>query len=156
MSTERDSWGFSIFCDDFRQEVGGKYSLMGVYQADLIYSNDLPFYLPKFVIFIKYHELAGQFSDDLILNIFMPGDEEKKPTFAHTFARSDLVAAPISIPVEDDSERIFALTYPTIFAPFLINKEGFIAVRMQCGDITTKLGRLVIRKVRSTDQVQFV
>lgn len=39
------------FCDDIRQEVGGKHSLIGCYGRALIV-NKLPATLPKFCIFI--------------------------------------------------------------------------------------------------------
>jgi hypothetical protein len=40
-----------VFCDDVRQEVGNKMSLIGVYGADL-FVNELPIVLPKLAIFI--------------------------------------------------------------------------------------------------------
>ena len=37
----------TIYCDDIRQEVGGKLSLMGVYN-NVMYVQQFPVTLPKF------------------------------------------------------------------------------------------------------------
>jgi hypothetical protein len=39
-----------VFCDDVRQEIGGKMSLMGIYGTDLIITGVAPIMLPKLVI----------------------------------------------------------------------------------------------------------
>lgn len=42
----------TIFCDDIRQEIGGKMSFMGVYGGDMFLTK-LPALLPKICIFAK-------------------------------------------------------------------------------------------------------
>lgn len=43
-------YGYSIFCDDIRNEVGGKLSFMGCYSSVMFVSRSFPFILPKFCI----------------------------------------------------------------------------------------------------------
>jgi hypothetical protein len=46
----RKPYGTVIYCDDIRQEVGGKTSYMGIYAADMIIDAAAPFTLPKLCI----------------------------------------------------------------------------------------------------------
>jgi len=156
MSTERNSWGFSIFCDDLRQEIAGKFSLMGIYSIDMIFQNDFPVTLPKFAILVKYFEIFGTFEDDLSVNIFLPGDQSEKPFLVVPIKRSDIAASTNPYPVEEEGiERLNIISIPVILSPLSIVHEGFIKVRVKCGEIDTKLGRLMLRKLRPGDQIQF-
>ncbi len=64
---------YSILCDDVRTEMGGKLSLMGLYQKDIIF-NKLPAQLPliNFVIFLD--GIKSKFSK-LSFKISIPGDK---------------------------------------------------------------------------------
>ena len=48
------------FCDDIRQEVGGKFSLMGCYPGPIIQVQPLPSVLPKLCASIKVHTPIGR------------------------------------------------------------------------------------------------
>ena len=37
----------------------------------------------------------------------------------------------------------------------VLKEEGYIKVRANSGDVVTRLGRLMVRKVRPTDNIQF-
>lgn len=157
MAAEAFAWGFSLFCDDFRQEIGGKYSIMGVYQSDIIFPQSLsfPLIVPKFVIVVKYYEVKGKYADDLLLKVFMPWDSPSSPTLIQEFKRSDLDAAVVRHPPSDDFEVLYTITYPLIFSPLELRGEGWISVRMQRGDEITKLGRLMIRKATTEENAIF-
>ena len=47
-----------LFCDDVRQEVGDKFSLLGVYQ-DAIVIQRVPIRLPTFAVFLQL-EIVGK------------------------------------------------------------------------------------------------
>ena len=36
-----DPFALTTFCDDIRYEVGGKYSLIGIYRDDIVFQSDL-------------------------------------------------------------------------------------------------------------------
>jgi hypothetical protein len=155
MSEPRNAWGFTLFADDLRQEVGGKTSLMGIYQLDMIYPLDFPITLPKFVMLIRYYEVKGAFKDDLVVRVFFPGDLDDAPTVHMTVPGSLRESADAPYKQDDDSERILNLSIPIVIAPLTIKEEGYIKVRVQCGDTITRLGRLMIRKIRESDNIQF-
>jgi hypothetical protein len=158
LSVTPDSWGFSLFCDDIRFEMGAKMSVMGIYQTDLIVPPgvELPFVIAKFGILIKYYERKDAFKDDIVLRVFLPGDATDAPTVAVPLPRAGLGSTvPPLYPLDEDQERVFSLTFPIVLSPMTVKQEGFVKVRAVCGDVTTKLGSLMLRKARSDEVVQF-
>jgi hypothetical protein len=152
----RNSWGFSLFCDDIRAEVGGKMSIMGVYQADMIFptNQNFPLTVPKFCILIKYYEILNFFTDEIAISIFLPGDAKDAPTIVLPIPRANLAGPTFPYPLEDDQERVFNITFPVALSPFTINQEGFLKVRAKCGSTTTNLGSLMIRKARADEIIE--
>ena len=51
----------TIFCDDIREEVGNKRSLMGIYHSEMFVQN-MPVILPRLCFYISY---VNDFSDPL-------------------------------------------------------------------------------------------
>jgi hypothetical protein len=153
---ERNSWGFSLFSDDVRAEMGGKLSVMGIYQTDMVFphNTEIPFLFPKFCILIKYYEIQDAFTDDIFIRVFFPGDAKDTPSVVLPFPRATLGNAANPYPLEDDQVRIFNLTFPLMLSPFPIKQEGFLKVRVVCGAITTNLGSLMIRKARADENIQ--
>lgn len=56
---------FSLFCDDIRQEVGGKISLMGIFEN--VYVTSLPAIHPRLAIINEWAEGVGEFETTLRL-----------------------------------------------------------------------------------------
>ncbi len=150
---ERNSWGFSLFCDDIRAEVGGKFSVMGVYQTDMIFQQEPPFTLAKFAILVKYYELPDIFHEDITMKVYLPGDNKDSPTLAMPIPRQSLRMGEAPYELEEGQERLFNLTLPIMFSPLLVSKEGFLKVRAVCGDIITNLGSLMLRKIRQNEKI---
>lgn len=51
--------GYTILCDDVRQEMGGKFSLMGLFES--IYANTFPAVHPRFAIVNEWTGGKGEF-----------------------------------------------------------------------------------------------
>jgi hypothetical protein len=147
------SWGVSLFCDDIRQEVGNKMSLMGLYQADMIFQNDFPLIIPRFGILVRYFETKGAFSEDVILKVFLPGDDPEQPTVNQLINRPEMNSAAKPYELDPEMEALVSLRVPMMFSPLQIKCEGFIKVRMYCGQVVTKLGALRVRKIREGEVI---
>ena len=154
MVNARNAWGFSLFCDDLRQEIGGKYSLMGIFENHLLIPSEFPCAFAKFVIVVKYYELKGMFDNDLEVNISLVQDEAEKLLISQTIKRADFPITPDEAQLDQDSEPIYSLTTSYVFSPLVLEKESHIKVRIKCGSVITKLGRLLIRKISLEDNVQ--
>lgn len=51
---------FTLLCDDVRQELGGKFSLMGLFES--IYANAFPAVHPRFAIVNEWTGGLGEFT----------------------------------------------------------------------------------------------
>lgn len=63
-----------LFCEDIRQEVGGKMSLMGVLGNKLLVPQ-FPLHMPKFCLFIEWAEQLGK--STINLRITTPNNEQQ-------------------------------------------------------------------------------
>ena len=94
-------------CDDLRNEVGGKMSLMGVYGRDIIIAK-IPAVLPTFHFVIMLEDIQIIFTE-MYINLYMP--TETNPT-------SFNYPAPPNIKKGSDINLVIGL------APFKINGAG--------------------------------
>jgi hypothetical protein len=152
----RNSWGFALFCDDIRAELGGKFSIMGVYQNDMVFPSnaEFPILYPKFCILVKYYEVRDYFTDDIVVRIFLPGDPKEAPSVTMPFQRAILGGPTPVYPLEEDQEALFNLTAPFTLSPFPVKQEGFVKVRIVCGSTTTAIGSLMVRRARPDENIQ--
>jgi hypothetical protein len=153
------SWGFSLFCDDIRAEIGAKISVMGIYQNDMVFptSPPFPFVIPKFCILVKYFENLNAFTEDIAIRIFFPGDLKDTPSVVLPIQRATIEPPGKTLyPLEEDQERVLNITVPVTLAPFSIRQAGFIKVRALCGDRTTNLGSLMIRTAEPNEILPWV
>lgn len=86
MSANEGLHMFCTFADDIRQEVGGKFTYVGVYQGGgLLVHGDLPIVMPRLAIIaslfcpanksVKSIKILIKFNDDLILpELDVPAD----------------------------------------------------------------------------------
>lgn len=138
--------GFATFCDDIRQEVGGKITLVGCYTGEMTVHGEAPATLAKlgFQARLVFPAQIAPKKIDVRVD-FVPGDET-------------LFEATLNIPegehkkalgrVEPDGtgdEAQFVLIQHTILSPLEIPREGRIRVRAVVDGETVKLGSLRIR-----------
>jgi hypothetical protein len=151
-TSARDAWGTTLFADDIRFEVAGKYSVIGIYNIDMVLPIvSFPVSIPKFCVLVKYQEIKGAFKDDIVVKIYFPGDPKDNPSFTNTIPKETRETTDAAPTLEEGEERILNITLPIIFSPLTIKEEGIIKVRVECGGNTIKLGRLVIRAVDSAE-----
>lgn len=151
------AWGFSLFGDDLRQEAGGKLSLMGLYQDDMIFHGEarFPFLIPKFVIFILYYELRDAIEADI--NFKVTHGLENNLVAEAAILRKDLPVIQIdrnNRESEDpeDAARIFHARIPIILTPFPVEKPGRLRVRAHYSDgKILKLGSISIKTMTAKE-----
>ncbi|MEJ0076688.1 MAG: hypothetical protein WDO17_14790 [Alphaproteobacteria bacterium] len=127
---------------------------MGIYQIDMVVQNDFPITMAKVAIWVQYFEERDALSDDLKLSIWVPGKDD--PFFFAELSRDELKVPPYPYDVpEAQRDRLMNVVLPVIFSPLVIPQPGFIRVEMQCGSLTTRIGRLMVRKARPDEAAQF-
>jgi hypothetical protein len=101
---------FTILCDDIRQEMGGKASLMGLYDHHIVVP-EVPFVLPKVCFYSRFSRMDGQFK--FSFSIVSPTGERK-----------DIIRdSDVQIP-EGAKEG----TFNVIASPFEVGAEGVFEV----------------------------
>jgi hypothetical protein len=117
----------TIFCDDIRQEMGNKQSLMGVYQSDLLVPN-IPATLLKLCIVITISTPIDQPFKKLVIKVTK--DDE-------LLMEAPLIGDQLHEPQQNiiengDSkypERRIAIMGAFVLSPFQIEKECILRVR---------------------------
>ncbi len=101
---------FTLLCDDIRQEMGGKTSLMGLYDHHIVVP-EVPFVLPKVCFYSKFSRMDGQFK--FSFSVVSPSGERK-----------DIIRdSDVQIP-EGAKEG----TFNVIASPFEVGAEGVFEV----------------------------
>src|SRR5215470_6272357 len=69
-------YGYSIFCDDIRNEPGGKLSFIGCYNGIIFISGRFPLVLPKLCVHTHILSPASRPFSSILVRCYLPGDEQ--------------------------------------------------------------------------------
>lgn len=131
--------GHTIFCDDVRQEVSGKQTLVGTY-GTYMYVAEFPVMLPKVCCVITYREAPESAGHVAIRVIQEIGDDET-------------VVAEIEYDIPEGTRPPAELEGSFIrregkfvvqLSPFSMEGPGFLKVRVFRGDDEIRLGAMKI------------
>jgi len=132
--------GYTIFCDEVRQEIGGKLLFIGVYSGDMVVFGAPPFAMRSFTAVVNYLERPGESHFPVKLKLFAPGSETAVSEFELSLdearAQFNAVAAP---PGEDPMLKSLILMQ---VSPLIITEPGLIKVRAYRGSDEFRLGTL--------------
>ena len=141
-------FGTTIFCDDIREEVGGKSSYMGIYKGEMIVATDFPVILPMFAFAITYVEPIDLPTMPVTIRVTLPD-----PT--------NTALIEIELPIEqlraefiktvDPDSILFQSTLDFKASPLLIAQEGSIKVSAIRNGEEIRLGSLKIRKAEPSE-----
>jgi hypothetical protein len=147
-----DVYGYTIFCDDIRNEIGGKSSFIGTYMGVMLVHVGFPATLSTFAMAITILQRRRVLNPNLSLWVFLPGDTDNQPSIqgklhevtegkiAQTTAESaDALLATKSQP--DDDEYVVTNAQMK-FAQIVLKEAGIIKVRAIIGDDMFPLGAL--------------
>jgi len=137
-------YGYTIFCDDLRKEVGNKRSIIGVYEKVLYVTEEFPVAIPKLVLLTSYIELKNDHPDKVDLLVYLPGDEDEKPSLRAELVYSKVpFSEPNDIDTSDDTK--IKMNAEITLSPLILAKEGKIKVRIQRGSEIIRAGALTIK-----------
>jgi hypothetical protein len=153
--SDPDAFGYVIFCDDVRQEVGGKLTFVGVYQTFLFVHQDFPASLGKLVLSINYSERIGIEPKPTSLHIWLPGDPDDQASWVGEFPMADIHRAPTMLQTGEDQglppAKFINVGTQIVITPLQLKSPGLISVRIQRGEEMIHLGSLRILKAPATD-----
>ena len=71
-----ERYGYSIFCDDIRNEPGGKLSFIGCYNAVMFTATEFPLVLPKFCTHFHVFSPATKPYESILARCYVPGSTD--------------------------------------------------------------------------------
>ena len=101
---------FTLLCDDIRQEMGGKTSLMGLYDHHIVVPQ-VPFVLPKVCFYTRFSRMDGTFK--FSFSIISPSGERKD------------IIRDSDVEIPDGAKEG---TFNVIASPFEVGAEGVYEV----------------------------
>lgn len=129
--------GFCVFCDDIRHEVGNKISLMGIYHGEIVFSQNPPAILPKFVIAMWLLADVDDPIKQINVSIFGPPARTE-------LAKIEAQPPPSMLPTPPDAtQKHIHLVFPMV--NFHFPEEGLLEVEVTTERETFRAGRLAVK-----------
>jgi hypothetical protein len=139
-------YGYSIFCDDIRNEAGGKLSFIGCYNGIILISGQFPLVLPKLCVHVHILSPASQPFSSIAVRCYLPGDD--KPFFEEpieTPERQDQTELVVNLKTDTSAPLFIVAATSLIFAPLELRNSGLMRVRAVIdADQELRLGSLRI------------
>lgn len=131
----------TIFCDDVRQELGNKLSLMGIYGGDL-YVASMPATLPKLCLIIKVVTPADDPFSKLTVRVL----QDDRTLLEQPIDVSHVSPAPALVAdlQDDDLSPVLNLNSIVQFSPFQASGPCLLRVRVETEREVLKAGILQI------------
>jgi hypothetical protein len=126
----------TLICDDVREEVGHKSTLVGVYQGDLTVS-EAPTMLPKLSFFFRARAHVSQPFRSLTVRVLRDGVD-------YLTAEFEAEALPVPDPADDGTYHVQIVLQAQ---PFEITGPGELQFVADADGETLDGGRLLIRAV---------
>jgi hypothetical protein len=148
-----DVYGYTIFCDDIRQEADGKLSFIGAYPGVMIVHVPFPAPLPTFAMGVTLLQRRRVFVPGLSLRIFLPGDADEAPSIQGEMGEvigGSVAAETAQVnALHPDTQVSGEDSYVTMlanlkFAPLVIKQPGILKVIAVIGDNMIRLGAMRI------------
>lgn len=115
-----------IYCDDIRQELGHKNSIMGVYGSDLIV-NKFPFTIQKLCLSVRVLTPINEPFISLEIFVYQGTEDDKQ---------IELIATgPLEMPSNEqfllDGSKVFIVQTFFALSPLQINEETVLRVKVK-------------------------
>jgi hypothetical protein len=123
-------YGYSIFCDDIRNEAGGKLSFIGCYNGVLFISGRFPLMLPKLCVHTHIFSPATQPFSSIVVRCYLPGDDKpfsEEPI--ETPRRSEQAGLLENLQTNTGAPLFIVAATSLIFTPLELRGSGLMRVR---------------------------
>ena len=125
---------YCLFCDDIRQEVGGKTSLIGIYHGDITFNAPKPVAYPKLCAHLTIISEPADYPEFIEVSMYGPGEKEIVKFRATSESAPD---AP-----EGAQKSIVNIAFQS--PPITFSEEGFIEVWVETEREKMRAGRLLV------------
>lgn len=142
----KQPYGTTIFCDDIRQEISGKHTLVGCYMNEMNFNGPAPGMLPVFSAYVKVViPISIEFSKIKFLITKEEGAEVTEILSQEIDINEKPIPSEAEEEVEKNEERVYVLNAPFRWTNFTMNTPGQIKVRVYLDDeVEIKAGTLKV------------
>ncbi len=130
----------TTYCDDVRQEVGGKLSLIGVYNG-VMYVPKVPVTLPKLWIVATYSTPIGEPPTNLKVRVLKNAeplaDLDATPEYLEHLKQLASSSEPI-VPIPDGVQRVVSSHMHVCLSPLALDGPCFLRVVAITGKCETR------------------
>jgi hypothetical protein len=130
-----DRYGYSIFCDDIRNEAGGKLSFVGCYNGVILISEPFPLVLPKLCVHVHMLSPATRPFRSIVVRCYLPGDDkpysEEPIETPQPHDQTELVA---HLKTNTGAPLLIVAATSLIFAPLKLRGAGLMRMRAVIDD----------------------
>ena len=142
----KSPFGYTIFCDEIRQENNGKLIYIGVYTGEMLFYGPPPGVLPTFTAMVYYVERREDKREPVSIKLFAPGILDAIGSADLNINAINFSKPPSPIREEEEpSDPIFGLRVPIRVAPMIVDQEGAFRVRAFKGGDVIRLGTLSVK-----------
>jgi hypothetical protein len=141
-----EPFGSTIFCDDIRNEIGGKNSYIGVYSGSMGIAS-FPAQVAKFGIVSTIYEpraMAEVRNWPIVVNLYLPGDDPSQPSAVANLpplTKEILQALAGSLPDDEEVPPLAVMNVAFALSPMILRGPGRIKVRAKYREgVIIKLG----------------
>ncbi len=135
-----ERYGYSIFCDDIRNEPGGKLSFIGCYNAVMFVGREFPVTLPKFCVHFYVFSPATQPYTSVVARCYVPGHEQpiaQEPIDVP--ALEDQLELVRNLPKDQPIPPYIVVAASLVFSPLEIQAPGMIHIRVAINGSSSEL-----------------
>src|SRR5271163_2805705 len=123
-------FGYSIFCDDIRNELGGKLSFIGCYNGVIFVPPKFPVVLTRFCIHIHIYSPATQPYSSIVAKCYAPGDDKPLVEEPIEPPKMEEQLALVAHLEKDPAPPLYIVAGTSlIFSPLRISSPGLLRVR---------------------------
>jgi hypothetical protein len=146
-----ERYGYAIFCDDIRNEAGGKLSFIGCYNAVMFTPPRFPLVLPKLCIHFHIFSPATQPYISVLARCYLPGETvpvaEERIEVPGLQEQKSLVD---NLP-KNTTPPFIVVAASLVFEPLELSEPGLIHVRavINSGPSELHLGSLQVLSARA-------
>lgn len=139
-------YGYTIFCEDIREEVGGKRSLMGVYSGDMVFQGQAPGIIPSFVAQINWLCGRDSFPSTIEFVLYKDTDDRRESLFAAKIDSENLPPLPAPTPDKHDPDApaVASFQFQARFSNLEFDGPCRLRVRALVDGVEHRIGAIAV------------
>lgn len=135
----RTPFGYAIFCDDIRQEVGNKVSIIGIYRGVASYGAEFPLTIPRFCIAVNWVQHREDEIKSIKLRVLFEDESEAETVVIEGDIPRDAFE---QAPRDNAGDEMLHAFISIALSPLLVERQSKLKVRAYYGDEEYRLGSL--------------